>query len=625
MNPGNDMVSQSKSIALLREELQECVAKIIAQTETCKPDTTGISSSMETIRAEATHLGQLFEEHLTEERIQLLDVVQPLWVPDGHNEEEVEQESPLPTHFKPDHAAGSIVVVDDEPAFSTPLVQQLRRDGYECVEFSDGKEALQHLSENQCQMVLLDVVMPEMNGRDVLELIKNSEILRDTPVIMTAQRHELDHIAGSIHEGAEDFLAKPYNPTIVRARVASSIQRKQLRELERRTFLALVKSQQQLAAELSEAAEYVTSLLPGKLSTPVKSDWRYIPSSQLGGDSFGYHWIDKDHLAIYLLDVCGHGVGAALLSVSVLNFLRSGTLPASEARNPSSVLGRLNATFLMERHNDMYFSLWYGVYNARTLELDYCSGGHPPAILITPDHNSLSLSSRGTVIGAIESLRYHSERITIPSGSRLYVFSDGVYEIERRNQAMMGYDDFIELLKKNDIRTGLDGVVAAVRQEQETDISEDDFSLMEFHFLEATPVSREFLILHNSMDEWGELLRFTEEFATHHGISKEDLINIDVILEEIVTNILKYGGMPSDADACTIELILRSSLLEIKVSDSGEPFNPLLLPEVDTDKGIEDRPIGGLGIHFVKKLTISQHYEYKDGKNVLTLVKELKS
>ena len=625
MNPGNDMVSQKKSIAILRKELQECVVKIIAITESSNGDHAAINTSMKAIRSEADHLATLIEEHITEERIQLLDVVQPLWVPDGHAEEESKSEISPHQQHTPDLASGSIVVVDDDTTFSTLLVQQLRRDGYDCVEFSNGKDALRHLSENSCQMVLLDVLMPEMNGRDVLEVIKSSEILRDTPVIMTAQRHELDHIAGSIHEGAEDFLAKPYNPTIVRARVASSIQRKQLRELERKTFLALVKSQKQLADELSEAAEYVTSLLPGKLSTPVKTDWRYIPSSQLGGDSFGYHWIDKDHLAIYLLDVCGHGVGAALLSVSVLNFLRSGTLPASEARNPSAALGRLNATFLMERHNDMYFSLWYGVYNARTLELDYCSGGHPPAILITPDQHTHSLSSRGTVIGAIESLRYHSERIKIPSGSRLYVFSDGVYEIERPNAGMMGYDEFISLLKTTDTESGLDGIVATVRKEQGRDIFEDDFSLMEFHFLEATPMSREFLILHNTMDEWGELLRFTEEFAAHHGISKEDLINIDVILEEIVTNILKYAGMPADADACTIELILKGSLLEIKVSDSGEPFNPLLLPDVDTDKGIEDRPIGGLGIHFVKKLTISQQYEYKDGKNILTLVKELRS
>ena len=395
MNPGNNIESQARSIALLREEFQECLEKIITQTET-----TGESvRRMETIRSEATHLETLIRKHLTEERVRLLDIVQPLWVPDGTEQGDAgnPDEASKPTDLR-NLQAGLIVVVDDEPVFRTPLVQQLKRDGYDCMEFSTGMDALGYLAGHPAQMVLLDVIMPDMSGHEVLEQIKNSEAMRDTPVIMTAQRHELDHIAGSIHEGAEDFLAKPYNPTIVRARVASSIQRKQLRELEQRTFLALVKSQQQLASELSEAAEYVTSLLPEKLSTPVATDWRYIPSSQLGGDSFGYHWIDDDHLAIYLLDVCGHGVGAALLSVSVLNFLRSGTMHEEEARKPSSVLAHLNTTFLMGRHNDMYFSLWYGVYNTRRQELEFSSGGHPPAILLIPGSDPRSLSAGGTVI-----------------------------------------------------------------------------------------------------------------------------------------------------------------------------------------------------------------------------------
>lgn len=622
MKSDNEIESQKRSITLLREELQECVEKIISLTRAGPPD----QPQLEAIREEAIRLGTLLKEHLTEERVQLLDVVLPLWVPNAKEEDEISHqdssgESPVLT----EPASGLIVVVDDEPSFSAPLIQQFKRDGYQCIEFLNGSDALAYLAENPCQMILLDVLMPGMNGREILEKIKKSEALKDTPVIMTAQRHELDHIAGSIHEGAEDFLAKPYNPTIVRARVASSIQRKHLRDRERSTVEALVKSQRQLASELSEAAEYVTSLLPDRLITPVATDWRFISSSQLGGDSFGYHWIDNDHLAIYLLDVCGHGVGAALLSVSVLNFLRSGTLPASEARNPSSVLGRLNATFLMERHNDMYFSLWYGVYNARTQELDYASGGHPPAILITKTPPPLILSSRGTVIGAIESLKYKTERISIPAGSRLYVFSDGVYEIERPNGTIMGYEEFAQLLSNHDTEEGLDGVVAAVRAQQNNPIFEDDFSLMEFHFLKANPTSREILVLYNNMNEWSKLLRFTQEFSFHHGIAREDLVNIDVILEEVITNILKYGGMAPDSEACTIELTLNTSLLEIKISDNGIPFNPLLLPDVDTDKGIEDRPIGGLGIHFVKKLTISQKYNYQDGQNVLTVVKELMS
>src|SRR6185295_11826605 len=103
-------------------------------------------------------------------------------------------------------------------------------------------------------------------------------------------------------------------------------------------YAALQLSQQRLADELAEAAAYVRSLLPAPLAGPIETEWCFHPGEQLGGDSFGYHWIDDNHFAIYLLDVCGHGVGAALLSVSVLNTLRAQTLPGVDFRQPASVL-----------------------------------------------------------------------------------------------------------------------------------------------------------------------------------------------------------------------------------------------------------------------------------------------
>jgi sigma-B regulation protein RsbU (phosphoserine phosphatase) len=607
-SPGN------LSVKLLREELVSAANRIADEAAADLPDKALLTS----IRTDALHLRHLLEEHLTEERIRILDTVQPLWVPDA------EKEGP-PPQMPPDPLAGSIVVIDDEPALSEPLCRQLRRDGYSCVEFTDGAEALRHIESHPCMMILLDVVMPGLGGREVLERIKSTESLSDIPVIMTAQRHELDHIAGSIHEGAEDFLAKPYNTTIVRARVASSIQRRQLRDLEQKTFQALVKSRNQLAGELSEAAEYVTSLLPAKLTSPVATDWCYIPSSQLGGDSFSYHWIDRDHLALYLLDVCGHGVGAALLSVSVLNFLRSGALAEREARDPAGVLARLNATFPMEGHNDMFFSIWYGVYNARSRELSYSSGGHPPALLLDPEGAMECLSTGGTVIGAFSSSRYTGDKKSVKPGSLLYLFSDGAYEIGGSGSPVMGHEDFASLIAAMHGERRLERLIAIIRERHGRDDFDDDLSVLEFRFLENGKADIASVSLINRMEELPRLLSFTQDFGVLHGLSREDLIDLDVILEEMVTNIIKYGGLPPDSEACTVELSLQDTRIVIRIADNGIPFNPLEHPEVDTAKGIEERPIGGLGIHFVKNLTLSQSYEYRERKNILTLTKVLRS
>ncbi|MBT8333422.1 MAG: PAS-domain containing protein, partial [Deltaproteobacteria bacterium] len=138
-----------------------------------------------------------------------------------------------------------------------------------------------------------------------------------------------------------------------------------------------------LDQELSEAAEYVKNILPHPLQKgKINIDWKFVPSTSLGGDAFGYYWLDENHFVIYLIDVSGHGVGAALLSVSVINALRSQSLTGTDFKDPAQVLASLNKAFPCEENNYMFFTIWYGVYNKSTRELIYASGGHPPALFI---------------------------------------------------------------------------------------------------------------------------------------------------------------------------------------------------------------------------------------------------
>ena len=102
----------------------------------------------------------------------------------------------------------------------------------------------------------------------------------------------------------------------------------------------------------------------------------------LGGDSFGYHWIDDEHFAFFVLDVCGHGVRAALLSIAAAETLRSEALPTTDWRDPGAVLTALNEAYPMERHDDLFFTIWYGVYHRPARRLAYASAGHPAAILL---------------------------------------------------------------------------------------------------------------------------------------------------------------------------------------------------------------------------------------------------
>jgi len=172
-----------------------------------------------------------------------------------------------------------------------------------------------------------------------------------------------------------------------------------LEETVRLRTLELEKANKAMASELAEAATYARAVLPARRRGPsAQTGFSSPPRSW--GDSFGYHWIDDDTLSLYLLDVCGHGVGAALLSISVVNVLRTGSLAGTDFRNPSAVLANMNAAFPMEQHNEMYFTGWYGVYSRTSRILKLCLRRASPG---GPDRSrrerASSLGARGRYRG----------------------------------------------------------------------------------------------------------------------------------------------------------------------------------------------------------------------------------
>jgi sigma-B regulation protein RsbU (phosphoserine phosphatase) len=251
------------------------------------------------------------------------------------------------------------------------------------------------------------------------------------------------------------------------------------------TKSALVEAQGRLAEELAQAAAYVRSLLPPRLAGPVRTDWQFVSSSQLGGDVFGYDWIDDRHLSVYLLDVCGHGVGAALLSIAVHTALRRRTLPGIDFGDPSAVLASLNRTFPMEEHDGRFFTIWYGVYDRTGRSLRYASAGHPPALLFNGHGQPPArLGASDLMIGVVPEALYATESRPMSPGSRLYVFSDGVTESPGRNGALLGHDGLAEIIAQASPANGqrLDQVLNHVRCLQGADEFRDDVSLVEVEF-----------------------------------------------------------------------------------------------------------------------------------------------
>ncbi len=256
-------------------------------------------------------------------------------------------------------------------------------------------------------------------------------------------------------------------------------------------YLAIINS------ELDIAAEYVRSILPKPIAAGnVLTNWRYEPSRQLGGDAFGYHWIDEDHFAVYLFDVCGHGVGPALHSVSALHALKYQILPVADFREPANVLASLNETFQMKDHNDMYFTIWYGVYNMATREVKYAAAGHHAAFLVLSDGSQKELFTRNLMIGVDPDFEYRQSSVTIDTPSSLYLFSDGVFEFEMEDGLIWTIEELHKFIldnrpkfsakastvSKNNIAELDDIYDYAIASSKEKKLR-DDFSLLKVSFL----------------------------------------------------------------------------------------------------------------------------------------------
>lgn len=191
---------------------------------------------------------------------------------------------------------------------------------------------------------------------------------------------------------------------------------------------------------------------------------------------------------MYLLDVCGHGVKAALLSITVMNVLRNQVLAATDFRLPAEVLAGLNNAFQMDRNNDMYFTMWYGVYDKVNRRLTYANGGHPPALLMAgiseETAQPVRLSKPGTIIGAFPDTAFHAEAMDLPKFSRLYVFSDGIYEVAKPDGSMMKYSDFADILAASKHSEGsvIEQTFGVIRIVRGRDQFEDDVSIVEVTF-----------------------------------------------------------------------------------------------------------------------------------------------
>ncbi len=386
-------------------------------------------------------------------------------------------------NFSPSGKAYTILLVDDEKLGRMIAKRRLNKLHYRILEAENGQEALEILQREKVDLVLSDWMMPKLDGLGLCEAIKQDERFRSIHFILMTALDQPAQIAEGLTRGADDFLPKSASDQEILARVGAGLRTRQLLLDLEESYRVITEKQDQLDAELYSASEFVRSLLPvqGTVAQGIQLAWEFLPSSQLGGDLFQVAKWGDDHLGIMVLDMSGHGTGPALRAVSLAMWFKGAHIARSfPGYDPGEIVTRLNAENPMTDQGD-YFTVWVGVLQLSTRVLRFASAGHPGSILVRNDVDSVVLGGKTWPTGFSPDEIYHTESIILADKNRLYVFSDGIYEVVNGEDEIWGRHRLQKALKgvyTRSLKLGLKSLIHSSRSWQVDGIFGDDVALI---------------------------------------------------------------------------------------------------------------------------------------------------
>ncbi len=334
-------------------------------------------------------------------------------------------------------ADSHILVVDDVEDNRAILLRRLQRLGFRhLAEAEDGVAALDHIRAHPVDLVLLDVMMPRMNGVEVLEAIRLENRLEQTAVIMISAATEIETVVKCIDLGAEDYLPKPFNPSILRARIGSVLEKKALRSEVRRQLTRL---EVEMAGARQQQLAMVNTHFPAP-GGPVDVHAVMMPAQEVGGDLYDFFFITPETLCIAIGDVSGKGMPAALFMARTRSLLRAGTLQFEKLTGrvplPSEVAALLNEELCKNNEDCLFVTLLVGFLDTATGRLDYVNAGHLPPVRANADGVVFEPAQFDPPIGVMDHLVFADRSLQLAAGETLVLMTDGLPEMEDASRAM---------------------------------------------------------------------------------------------------------------------------------------------------------------------------------------------
>ena len=404
--------------------------------------------------------------------------------------------------------------------------------------------------------------------------------------------------------------------------------RKQLEEL-------MLRDKKRMESELDVAREIQMSMLPESSAVlagrkDVGIEALLISAREVGGDFYDFFWIDDENICFFVGDVSGKGVPAALLMAVTKTLLKSGS---KDQRSTAAIISRVNNELSKDNDKYMFVTVFIGILNTTTGYLVYTNAGHNPAYLLgLPGTGVKRLGElHGPVLGAMEDRDYGETVFQVQRGEKLFVYTDGIVESRDSGNSLYSDERLFSLLSDcmtlpmpELVQKVLDDIkIHEGEAEQADDITMLTVELMEI--TEDSMLDYLFITISNKIQNIRGLIESFEQFARKQQVPDLPIQQISIVFDELISNTIKYA-YPDDLEH-HIEIMVRfyRDKLMITLLDDGVPFNPFMQSDPDISLSVQDREVGGLGVHLVKFLVDDYHYEYKSqiGKNSIHFTKNL--
>lgn len=380
-----------------------------------------------------------------------------------------------------------ILVINDDEGIMGMCLLILQAKGYEAFGACNGREGIEQAVEKKPDLILLDIMMPEMDGYETCQKLKALPTIKDIPVLFfTSLTNPKDKIKG-LSLGAVDFINNIVDQGELIARVQTHLHIQSLTRSLMESNEQLTQKQKSLDDDLHAAAMIQRSFLPAKnLKIPkVQLASAWLPANPLGGDIFNTIQCDQNKVIFYMIDVSGHDVPSALVTVSVSQYLQQQNVSSNIQFSPKQMILNLDKEYPLERFN-RYFTIFYIVLDITTGSLSYSCAGHPSAVILTKNNGFKVLENGGTIIGLNQGLPFEEGTDQLNPGDKVVLYTDGVTEMKNREEEFYGTERLYALLDKKKHET-VEEIVQSIQTSLndfgQGVISQDDVSIMCFEFL----------------------------------------------------------------------------------------------------------------------------------------------